>query len=451
MNELKEKWDKFLSPDRIKKSTRTIGLDPRNEFESDTGRITFSPAIRRMHDKTQVFPLTTDDNIHSRLTHSLEVSEIGFSLGLRLCTNKEFLEKIGKSEYEAFRSIPVILRNSCLVHDIGNPPFGHFGERVIATYFKNLFSKEEKWRKELSEAEMHDFMLFDGNSQGLRVLTKLQTLNDKAGLNLTFGTLGAFLKYPNYGIKDKSKIATSKRGVFQSEIEFFKMIVEGCGLKKNGEYFRHPLSFLMEAADTICYRIMDVEDGFNKGWYDFDRIKDHLKDIPELKELFESLDKVEGEGDKITKMVRLRIAVIANLVEAALGKFLDNLEAITNGDYHYELLKGNLVSEKLEKICNELIFPKREILQLEVTGHSAISGLLSHYIDFVFNEDEHYRKRAIGMISGGVIRSMKIDNSIKEFDKFSSYTKLQIIVDFISGMTDQFALDQYQRISGQKI
>lgn len=450
MNELKEKWDKFLSPDRIKVSSRIKGDDPRNEFESDTGRITFSPAIRRMHDKTQVFPLTTDDNIHSRLTHSMEVSEIGFSLGLRLCANKEFLEKIGKSEYEAFRSIPVILRNSCLVHDIGNPPFGHFGERVIATFFKNLF-KDEKWEKELSEEEMKDFMLFDGNSQGLRVLTKLQTLNEKAGLNLTYGTLGAFLKYPNYGDPDDSKISTSKRGVFQSEKEYFEKVVENCGLVNSGVYFRHPLSFLMEASDTICYRIMDVEDGFNKGWYSYSKIKEYLKKVPDLEKLLESIDKIVGEGAEITKMVRLRIGIIANLVEASLKEFLDNLDAISNGEYHKELLVGNTLSNQLKAICDDLIFPKREILQLEVTGHSAISGLLSHYIDFVFAKDKHYRKRAKGMISGGVIRSMKINTSIDDFEKFSTYSKMQIIVDFISGMTDQFALDQYQRISGQKI
>ena len=450
MNELKEKWDKFLSPDRIKKSKRTVGLDPRNEFESDTGRITFSPAIRRMHDKTQVFPLTTDDNIHSRLTHSLEVSEIGFSLGLRLCANKEFLEKIGRSEYEAFRSIPVILRNSCLVHDIGNPPFGHFGERIIATYFNNLF-EDKCWKSKLSKEQREDFIYFDGNSQGLRVLTKLQTLNEKAGLNLTFGTLGAFLKYPNFDIPDKSQISTSKRGVFQSEIEYFKKIVENCGLEKEGRYFRHPLSFLMEAADTICYRIMDVEDGFNKNWYGYSEIKKYLKDIPELEKLLESIDEISGEGEEITKMVRLRIGVIANLVEASLKKFLDNLDLICNGDFHYELLEDNLLSKRLKSICYDLIFPKREILQLEVTGHSVISGLLDHYIEFIFNEDDQYVNRGKGMISGGLIRSMKIDTSIRDFKDFSTYSKLQIIVDFISGMTDQFALDQYQRISGQKI
>ncbi|UJP66939.1 dNTP triphosphohydrolase [Mongoliitalea daihaiensis] len=447
---MKEKWDKFLCSERIKKSSRKKGKDPRNEFESDTGRITFSPAIRRMHDKTQVFPLTTDDNIHSRLTHSLEVSEIGYSLGLRLCSKKNFLRIIGKSRYQALRSIPVILRNACLVHDIGNPPFGHFGERVIATYFKDLFN-DKSWEDKISKEEREDFTNFDGNSQGFRVLTKLQTLNEKAGLNLTFGTLGAFLKYPNFEIPDDTKISTSKRGVFQSEIPYFKMIVENCGLEKEGVYFRHPLAFLMEAADTICYRIMDVEDGFNKDWYSYSEIKEYIKDVPSLARLLKSLDKIKGEGAEITKMVRLRIGIIANLVEAALNEFLKNLDEISNGNYHSELLKDNLLSQSLKKICDDHIFPKREIYQLEVTGHSAISGLLDHYIDFVFKKDKHYVRRAKGMISGGLIRSMKIDTSIENFEEFSTYNKLQIIVDFISGMTDQFALDQYQRISGQKI
>lgn len=450
MTNLKEKWRKFLSTDRIIKSTRVTTEDPRNDFESDTGRIIFSPAMRRMHDKTQVFPLTTDDNIHSRLTHSLEVSEIGFSLGIRLCENEDFLKAIGSNKDKAFREIPVIIKNACLVHDIGNPPFGHFGERVIATYFKNLFEKGD-WNHRLSPEEKEDFIFFDGNSQGLRVLTKLQTLNKKGGLNLTYGTLGAFLKYPNFGDINKAEIATSKRGVFQSEVPYFKMIVKNCGLEKNGVYFRHPLSFLMEAADTICYRIMDVEDGFNKNWYNYSDIKSYLEDVPQLEELLETLDKIEGEGAEITKMVRLRIGVIAELVKFSLDNFLRNLEQISNGDYHLELLEENLLSNKLKNICDEKIFPKREILQLELTGHSEISGLLNHYIDFVFQKDKPYRKRAKGMISGSLVRSMIIDTSIENFDDLSDYNKLQIIVDFISGMTDQFALDQYQKLSGQKI
>lgn len=196
------RWDKLLSNFRLRESTR--GNDTRNDFESDFGRIIFSPAIRRMHDKTQVFPLTADDNIHSRLTHSMEVMSIGHSLGIKICENKAFVKKIGKAKTYLYREIPIILKNACLVHDIGNPPFGHFGETVFQNFFKTFFIENPHIK--LTDIEKEDFTFFDGNAQGFRVLTKLQILNDKYGLNLTAATLGSYLKYPNYAEKDKSKI-----------------------------------------------------------------------------------------------------------------------------------------------------------------------------------------------------------------------------------------------------
>ena len=229
-------WNKLLNADRLRESERQ--KDSRNEFESDFGRIIFSPALRRMHDKTQVFPLTTDDNIHSRLTHSMEVMSVGYSLGVRISENDTIKQKFSEKR-ELFREIPIIMKNICLIHDIGNPPFGHFGETVIQNYFKELFEadekavaqkKQDKLRFELTPDQKRDFLNFDGNAQGLRVLTKLQSLNDDKGLNLTYATLAAYIKYPNYGNKDKSKIATKKTGVFHSEKVDFEKIMEDCEL-----------------------------------------------------------------------------------------------------------------------------------------------------------------------------------------------------------------------------
>ena len=526
-------WRDLLNNNRLRTSTRIKGTDTRNDFESDFGRIIFSSAMRRMHDKTQVFPLTTDDNIHSRLTHSMEVMAIGHSLGIRICEKDDFASIVGSDKINLFREIPVLLKNACLVHDIGNPPFGHFGETVIKEYFKNTFALEkeeaEKAKKDgkkvkvlnLSPEEQEDFTNFDGNAQGFRVLTKLQILNDAFGLNLTYGTLASYTKYPNYGKIEKNKIAKKKRGVFQSEIQYLEKISDACGLKINNDIVRHPLCFLMEAADSICYLVMDMEDGFNKGWYSFSEIGKHFESDDEIKAKIAKLEKEHrGYGQEITKMVNFRIYLINRLVTLAVDNFIKYLPEISRGEYNKELIKDD--EKGLEKLltnfCVNKIFPNREITSLELTGHSVLTGLLDYYIKFVFHENKDYRNRAQGLISNSILRAafvetkesifykrleefkdksqsdndgkheyeikykslsssldkwaqLKLGSQLSEtkeeelrnievelfgivkpnIDDLNDYYKLRVIIDFISGMTDQFALNHYQKISGQKI
>lgn len=449
-------WSSYLNHLRLKPSTRDTEGDPRNEFESDLGRVIFSPAIRRMHDKTQVFPLTTDDHIHSRLTHTLEVMTIGYSLGIRLSEDKRFLEKTGMDKNELMRVIPIILKNSCLVHDIGNPPFGHFGEDVIQHYFTSLFPKGKN-ELGLSLPEVEDFTLFDGNAQGFRILTKLEVLDNAYGLNLTYATLGSFLKYPNAGKIDDSKIAQSKRGVFQSEKEYLLRVVDNCNLYKDDIFKRHPLAYLMEAADSICYLVMDIEDGFNRHYYNYEFVKSHLIDFDGFDKIFAKIESDHNsQGIEISRMVALRIKLINILVKQAIDTFIDNLDAIYSGDYHKELIKDDSsgLVKRLNNFCFEYIFKNREIQSLELTGHSVLTGLLDYYIDFIFHENKHYRKRAQGMISTSIIRAAAIENNLKEnakIEEFTPYYKLRMIVDFITGMTDQFALNHFQKLSGQKI
>lgn len=405
-------WEAYLNPSRLRTSTRNIELDARNEFESDFGRIIFSPAIRRMHDKTQVQPLTSDDNIHSRLTHSLEVMSVGYSLGLNLCNDERFIKKASLNQEFAFRTIPIILKNACLVHDIGNPPFGHFGETVIQNYFVNLFNEDEERIKKckvckdnlkeeepicrfnLGEEEKEDFKFFDGNAQGFRVLTKLQVLDDAFGLNLTYATLGAYLKYPNTGPKVKAVLSQKKRGVFQSEKRYLELIANECELNVGGTITRHPLSFLMEAADSICYLVMDIEDGYNKNWYDYDFIKEKLKNINGMNVTFEEIE--SKSKNEITKVVNLRLALIKRLVNLANAKFLENLDLICSGGYSKELINDDPdeLAKNLLDFCNEVIFSQKEIRSLELTGHSVLTGLLDYYIGFCFHKNEDYRKRA---------------------------------------------------------
>lgn len=551
-------WKKLLNSGRLRTTGRI--KDARTEFESDFGRIIFSPAVRRMHDKTQVFPLTTDDNIHSRLTHSLEVMSIGYTMGVRICEDLKIQKRVEKDNYHLFREIPVIMKNICLLHDIGNPPFGHFGETVIQEYFKKLFNqslvgknisecrklyarKRNKLVLELDEEQMNDFLYFDGNAQGLRVITKLQRLDDMYGLNLTYATLSAFIKYPNHSLPNKKTLNSKKLGVFYSEKKYFEEISSACGTKNGDVYMRHPLSYLMEAADSICYLTMDIEDGFNKGLYDMKYLFDKLDSdgVPEnLRNTIKEINEKEVNDTK--KIVSLRIALIQELVDSTIKEFIDNLEEIENNKYDRELIdeQQNSLVKILNNICKDKIFTSRDINSLELTGHSVMNGLLDYYIDFlILKDNKAYNKRATTMISGSIVdiaidenfdaiiekrkKELKkkdnkeklkkinifeselkasekklngIEKELKELeerlnnnsdnnniikivklkeDKKSSifeikqkklnlwqevkpnindlddYYKLRIIVDYISGMTDQFALNHYRKISGQKI
>lgn len=555
-------WKKLLNSGRLRTTGRI--KDARTEFESDFGRIIFSPAVRRMHDKTQVFPLTTDDNIHSRLTHSLEVMSIGYTMGVRICEDLKIQKRVEKDNYHLFREIPVIMKNICLLHDIGNPPFGHFGETVIQEYFKKLFNqslvgknisecrklyarKRNKLVLELDEEQMNDFLYFDGNAQGLRVITKLQRLDDMYGLNLTYATLSAFIKYPNHSLPNKKTLNSKKLGVFYSEKKYFEEISSACGTKNGDVYMRHPLSYLMEAADSICYLTMDIEDGFNKGLYDMKYLFDKLDSdgVPEnLRNTIKEINEKEVNDTK--KIVSLRIALIQELVDSTIKEFIDNLEEIENNKYDRELIdeQQNSLVKILNNICKDKIFTSRDINSLELTGHSVMNGLLDYYIDFlILKDNKAYNKRATTMISSSIVdiaidenfdaiiekrkkelkkELKKKDNKekLKKINKFESelkasekklngiekelkeleerlnnnsdnnniikivklkedkkssifeikqkklnlwqqvkpnindlddYYKLRIIVDYISGMTDQFALNHYRKISGQKI
>jgi len=213
----------------------------------------------------------------------------------------------------------------------------------------------------------------------------------------------------------------------------------------------------MEAADSICYLVMDMEDGFNKGWYSFSELGEHFESDAEIKDKISKLEAEHtGYGQKVTKMVNFRIYLIDRLVKLAVENFLINLPYISKGEYNKELIKDD--EKGLEKLltnfCLTKIFPNQEITSLELTGHSVLTGLLDYYIEFIFHESKNYRKRAQGLISGSILRASFVENNLPEdsdIDKLTDYYKLRVIVDFISGMTDQFALNHYQKLSGQKI
>lgn len=439
-------WDKLLSEKRIRPSKRH--QDSRSAFESDFGRITFSPAMRRMHDKTQVFPLTHDDTIHSRLTHSLEVMSLGYSLSIPFCESPIFQKMTHKSQYELFREIPIILKNSCLIHDIGNPPFGHFGETVIQEYFKNFFATQPN-AIHLDSDERREFEHFDENAQGFRVLTKLENLDDCFGPNLTCTTLAACLKYPNCGEINKTFIETKKVGIYQAEKKYLQMIVDECGLFVNGRIVRHPLCYLVEAADSICYLTMDLDDGFGKGLFTLGELHDCIGDD------FPLINQIMGSSEnQVAKIANIRNALITMLIELAYRNFEENIGDIELGRYNQELIFSNSsLATKLQKFCIERIFSIEDIYTLELVGHSVLTGLLDFYIDCIFRRSSQYRKRALKLIPESIVRLAVNENSDTAtcFDDLSDYYRLRVIVDFISGMTDQRALTHFQQISGHQI
>lgn len=477
-------WNKYLSSERYRSSSEFKHFssandeDRRNDFESDFGRVAFSSAIRRMHDKAQVMPLTTGDSVHTRLTHSIEVMSIAYSLGISLCRDEEFVEVYGKDKaMELERTIPMILKTAAFVHDIGNPPFGHFGETIIQNYFKEYLKK-----RIVTDKQALDFTCFDGNAEGFRILTRLQYIGDLSGLNLTYATLAAYSKYPNDNKLDKSYIGRKKHGVFTSESDIFNKMVNACNMRtEDNKVKRHPLSFLVEAADSISYSIMDIEDGLTMGWYTFEYIIKYLdvylrkktnnQDYSILKAIgldFENKGINKDDGKR--RMCDFRVAITRYLVSLAISRFKDNLEKIDKGEYSKELIEDNdFVSEALHDFAVKNIYPQYEIEQIELTGNSVIKGLLDILLNCAFNQDKKFRNHLKSVISKTFLKVAKREEIINitspteykfysneeiidfDIEELSPYSKLRTIVDLISGMTDRYAVSMYQKLSGQRL
>jgi len=478
-------WDKYLSSERYRSKSefkdhcsKESDEDRRNDFESDFGRVAFSSAIRRMHDKAQVMPLTTGDSVHTRLTHSIEVMSIAYSLGISLCRDKDFIEVYGKDKaMELERTIPMILKTAAFVHDIGNPPFAHFGETIIQNYFKEYLKK-----RIVTDKQALDFTCFDGNAEGFRILTRLQYIGDLSGLNLTYATLAAYSKYPNDNTPDKSYIGRKKHGVFTSESDIFNKMVEACHMgTDDNKVKRHPLSFLVEAADSISYSIMDIEDGLTMGWYSFDYIINYLDGYLSKKtnnQNYSILKTIEldfekkgiNKDDGKRRMCDFRVYITRYLVSLAISRFKDNLEKIDKGEYSKELIEDNdFVSKALHDFAVKNIYPQYEIEQIELTGNSVIKGLLNILLDCAFNQDKKFRNHLKSVISKTFLKVAKREEKVNEYsptkymfftneeitdfdiEELSPYSKLRTIVDLISGMTDRYAVSMYQKLSGQRL
>ncbi|RKR14605.1 dGTPase [Maribacter vaceletii] len=390
-------WEQLLSLKRqgdTFKRLRKEQDETRLGFEVDYDRIIFSKAFRSLQDKTQVIPLSKTDFVHTRLTHSLEVSVVGRSLGR--IAGKKIVEKhpyLSEIHGYKFNDFGAIVAAAALSHDIGNPPFGHSGEKSIGEFFKTGAGK--KYQSVLSKKEYQDIIDFEGNANGFKLLTESKE-GVSGGLRLSYATLGAFMKYPKESLPKKptKHIADKKFGFFQSEKEAFINVANELGLKqtRNGDkvsYARHPLTFLVEAADDICYTIIDFEDGINLGLISEDYALEYL-----IKLVKDSINtkKYNSLVYREDRLSYLRALAINTLITDAIDIFITNEDAILKGDFHVSLLDKSTYAAQIKDIITlsvNKVYKAQEVIEKEIAGYKIISDILDVYSSALINEKEN--------------------------------------------------------------
>lgn len=478
----KLKWSLILNKKRIKdyKSVKK-SIDSRDEFENDYDRILFSASFRRLQDKAQVFPLEKLDFVRTRLTHSLEVSSIAKSLG-RSIGNKLIELTKDKDEHlnvEDVDDICNILSCAGLIHDLGNPPFGHFGENAIREWFKDKLCKNndntytfnyKSFKVILEEQEALDLLNFEGNAQGLRILSRLHFVIDRYGMNLTFGVLSSIIKYPVSSLEINSDKAFSKKlGYYKSEKEIFEEI-QGCtGLDK----CRNPLVFILEAADDIAYLLGDLEDAFNKKIVSHDMFKDKYEEFVrnegyEEKSVEESLCYYLSKNYDIAKeeygyedpgeyALKSFIIKLNNyLKKSVIEEFISHYDEIMDGEYTGELIansKASKISEFLRNISKEYVYTNEKIVANEIVGYNIIHSLLDIFIPATLNKNVKPYKGYDGKLYSLISKNYRFvcENNIDQKECSEEYSRLLLVTDFICGMTDSYAAYLYQEIKGMKV
>jgi dGTPase len=444
-------WENLLSRKRYQGQELTDSDEwARGEYQRDYDRIVFSSAFRRLQNKTQVMPLPESDFVHTRLTHSLETSCVGRSLG-RLA-GKQILQnypELNKTNQVNEANFGDMVAAACLAHDIGNPPFGHSGEDAISAFFRS--PEAQPFLTELTDAQKADLQNFEGNASGFRILTHTYPAqcNMAGGLRLTYTTLATFTKYPKESVpvlKGTANTSEKKYGFFQSEKDWFRTIADELGLlpKATGNevfYHRHPLAFLVEAADDICYRIIDFEDGCRLGLIPPEKAMELLKEIlnesPERKSRLTFYDWREQIG-------YLRARIIDKLINETAGLFLQHEAAILNGTYDKPLISEVTVKDVLDKIkalSVKQIYRNRPVLEIEAAGFEVLGGLLDVFLKAVFEPTSRRHQKLLDLVPD---QYLDINRTISA----NHYDRILRITDFISGLTDQAAISLYRKIKG---
>lgn len=436
-------WNQLLSGKRLGIEAYHERKHERTNFQRDYDRLVFSSPFRRLQNKTQVFPLPGSIFVHNRLTHSLEVSCVGRSLGNNVAAG---LMRRHGADGSPFAEIGAIVSAACLAHDMGNPPFGHSGERAITACFREGNGKrlEEDVRSEGGRWE--DFVHFEGNANAMRLLTHQFVGRRYGGFALTYGTLASVVKYPHASTLASKK---GKFGFFQTEEETYLRIAGELGIRRldpaGAVHARYPLVYLVEAADDICYQIMDIEDAHKL------RILTGEETEALMLQFFggERLDAIHRTmrmvDDGNERIAYLRSCIIGLLVDECTREFLDNEERILEGQYARPLIEGvSGLAGEAYRACSEVahrkIYIANEVLDIELAGYHIFSSLIDLLIEAVTNPGRSYSRLLLNRIP-------------EQYDvrATTAYGKIQCVLDYISGMTDVYALDLYRKITGMSL
>ena len=430
-------------------SDRRLGLEEwhddnsqmRSDFQRDYDRMIFSSPFRRMQNKTQVFPLPGSIFVHNRLTHSLEVSTVGRSLSREVILR---MDKYGMAveAKDILNNIPDIVATACLCHDLGNPPFGHSGEKTISTWFSE--GPGSSLKGELNEQQWNDLVNFEGNANSFRLLTHQFVGRRKGGFAMTYSTLGTLVKYPWTSIHAGDK---GKFGFFESEESLYRKVTEWLEIPElsPGIFARHPLVYLMEAADDICYQIMDIEDAHRLGILATDEAFGYLLsffDDSRANKLIRGMGYLEDPNEKIGY---LRSNVIGTLVEHSADAFIENLSMIMDGQRINPLIEitPGRISEAY-KACSYMAFNKiynaPYVVDVDLAGNRIINYLLDVLMEAVLNPGKNYSQ-------------LLLTKMPRQYDFNSStlYGKVQAVLDHVSGMTDVYALDLFRKLNGHSL
>ena len=439
-------WHQLLSAERFGKEGSINLLDhdyARSQFQRDYDRIIFSSPFRRLQNKTQVFPLPGSIFVHNRLTHSLEVASVGRSLGSILSNHLK--NDVDAKDSPYLSEIGNIVSAACLAHDLGNPSFGHSGEKAISRYFTDGDGK--KYKDLVSDVQWHDFTNFEGNANAFRILTHIFHGKNESQFALTYSTLAALVKYPCESVAGgvKDKVYQKKYGFFASETPTFNKIAEKLGIIRFQSSplvcYRHPLSFLVEAADDICYYIIDLEDAHRLGVFTdaevFDLLKGLLGDDDD-----DTLKRYRDIHDSNDRVSFLRAKCINSLITKCSTEFIEHLHEIMAGTFNTsltDLLAGthHNALRKIDEISKARIYNYRTVVEKEIAGYKVMSGLLEEFVPAVMEGSTHYYEK---------LKKLIPSQFTPEND--TPYSKIQSVLDFVSGMTDLYAVELFRKIKG---